>query len=275
MRKVVYFIIKFFAFLIQLGGQKFKLRFYHLLGEQINMVIKNKDLFFAASEEGPYSRGINAFSAEKDTIFWLDNYVNDGDVLFDVGANIGVFSIYAGKCRKAKVYAFEPESANYCFLNRNIFLNDLGDNITAYNVAINDDKKMSYIALSGMGSGKALHQFDNTNTKSNSKFLQGCVGITIDELIKDWGLPVPRHIKIDVDGNEHRILKGMKELLKNPYLHSIAIELDQIQAYDIDALQQTILDAGFEKLIDSNLVNENAPNKGMAYNRYFLRTDRG
>ena len=58
---------------------------------------------------------------EPETIEWIDTFA-PGDVLFDIGANIGCYSIYAAS-RSVRVMAFEPESQNYALINQNIFLN--------------------------------------------------------------------------------------------------------------------------------------------------------
>ena len=64
---------------------------------------------------------------EPETIEWIDTF-SPGDVLFDIGANIGLYSIYAAS-RNIRVRAFEPESQNYALINQNIFLNGYGDRI--------------------------------------------------------------------------------------------------------------------------------------------------
>ena len=69
----------------------------------------------------------NTFDTEEpETIGWLDTLAAD-DILWDVGANVGMYSIYAARFRRCKVIAFEPESQNFAVLVRNISLNGLQD----------------------------------------------------------------------------------------------------------------------------------------------------
>ena len=60
------------------------------------------------------------FSKEPITLAWIDTF-KDGETLYDIGANVGMYTIYAAVMRKANVYAFEPEALNYAELNKNIF----------------------------------------------------------------------------------------------------------------------------------------------------------
>ncbi len=46
-------------------------------------------------------------------------------------------------------------------------------------------------------------------------FKQGAIGISLDELVLNYGLPVPNHIKIDVDGNEYKVINGMTKIIRN------------------------------------------------------------
>ena len=69
-------------------------------------------------------RARTLFSKEPETIEWIDGF-KDGDVFWDVGANIGVYSLYASIGRRIEVLAFEPSASNYLLLNRNIEYNHL------------------------------------------------------------------------------------------------------------------------------------------------------
>src|SRR5262245_23295686 len=72
---------------------------------------------------------------EPDTVQWLDS-IEPGDCLWDVGANVGLYSIYAARFKKCRVYAFEPESQNFALLIENIALNHVGENCQPACIAI-------------------------------------------------------------------------------------------------------------------------------------------
>src|SRR5688572_29252215 len=70
---------------------------------------------------------------EPETLDWIDGLSKD-DVLFDVGANVGLYSVYAGK-RGGRGFSFEPEGQNYAGLTSNC-LNDQLSNVTPYCMAL-------------------------------------------------------------------------------------------------------------------------------------------
>lgn len=68
---------------------------------------------------------VSSFSTkEPDTLEWMDT-IPPGSVIWDIGANVGLYSVYAAKSRGARVFAFEPSVFNLELLARNIFLNQL------------------------------------------------------------------------------------------------------------------------------------------------------
>jgi FkbM family methyltransferase len=157
---------------------------------------------------------------ELDTIQWIDNM---SGVLYDIGANVGTYSIYAG-LKGIEVYAFEPEAQNYALLNQNIRLNNL-NNVHAFCLALWDTQKLDYLNLSTLEAGGSLHSFgeelDYRLKAFNPVFKQGCVGMPLDAI----NLKAPDHIKIDVDGFEHLVLKGGEKTIKQA--KSVLIELNR------------------------------------------------
>ena len=165
---------------------------------------------------------------EPETLEWIDNFdVNDKFV--DIGANIGVYSLYAA-LRKIKVIALEPDALNYALLNINIRENNLNKFIIPYSIALNNIEKFSYFNISSIEWGGALNSFDNELDFKGEKFKpvhkQGVYGLPLDQFLTNIGL-CPNHIKIDVDGNEYLILKGAEKTLQSQDLKSILVELDE------------------------------------------------
>lgn len=195
-----------------------------------------RTLRFATTGSSSVKRVRSLFSKEPITLAWIDSFA-EGDTLFDVGANVGMYTVYAAIMRKAKVYAFEPEALNYAELNKNIFLNDLHRQVLAYCLALSDVDKVDRLLLSDFGLGISYHDFEENSWAEDKEFApdwrvskdnrlaQGCVGRRMDSLLAD-GLPVPHHIKIDVDGLEHRVVAGMEKILARPDLKSVLIEIN-------------------------------------------------
>lgn len=200
----------------------------------------------------PLWRAETLLTKEPETIEWIDT-MKDGDVLFDIGANVGVYTLYAAINRKVKVLAFEPLSANYFLINRNIEENNLSDVATAYCLALNDEDMISSLHIQNTGFGSAISSFndpvDHNGERFSAKFLQGMVGMSLDSFIAKFKPDFPTHIKIDVDGIEDRIVKGAVKTLADPRLKSISIELDADRPEYTNAIVAAI-EAGGMKLIN-------------------------
>lgn len=80
-------------------------------------------------------RARTLFTKEPETIEWIDDF-QEGDVFWDVGANVGVYTLYAATTHKLQVLAFEPSASNYLLLNRNVEINKLSDRVRAYCVGL-------------------------------------------------------------------------------------------------------------------------------------------
>jgi FkbM family methyltransferase len=165
---------------------------------------------------------------EPETLDWIDGLRED-DVLFDVGANIGLYSLYAARRhRRMRVIAFEPEYANLHLLRDNIVLNGLGARIEPYALALGDRSGLSALHLSDLTPGAALHTEDRQPPAPGrpGPAVVGTEGICVmrmDDFCDARGV-APGAIKIDVDGNEHRVLGGAVRTLGSPALRTVLVE---------------------------------------------------
>jgi len=201
---------------------------------------------FLATNPLLYWRGKTLLTKEKETIEWL-NELTKTDLLYDVGANVGVYSIYAGK-NGNQVYAFEPVASNYSILNTNIQVNNISDNVKSFCLAISDSSIFSSINLSSLVPGSAHNCFDDNKNYADQSFApefqQGCFSMTLDEIVYNHSLTPPSHLKIDVDGLESKIIAGAPKLLADKCLRSILIELNEDLPRDKEIIN-TILGHGF------------------------------
>ncbi|HAD88117.1 MAG TPA: FkbM family methyltransferase [Rhodospirillaceae bacterium] len=195
----------------------------------------------------PLWRAQTLLTKEPETIEWIDTF-NDDEVLFDIGANVGVYTIYAALGRKVRVLAFEPLAANYFLLNRNIEENRLSETVSAYCLALNDADMTGSFHVRDTGFGSALSSFaeavDHKGEPFTARFEQGMVGMTLDGFIERFQPPFPDHIKIDVDGIEDKIVNGAARTLADPRLRSLSIELDAARPDYTDAVVRNIEAAG-------------------------------
>lgn len=197
---------------------------------------KGKVLRYAATDKSSVKRTRSLNTKEPITLAWIDSF-DEGELLYDIGANVGIYTIYAAVMRNARVYAFEPEALNFAELNKNIFLNKLHGQVMAYCLALSDVDKVDVLHLSDFGLGISYHDFEENSWTGDKTFspdwtvrkderrLQGCIGFKLDTLV-GGGLPVPAHIKIDVDGLEHRVFDGMRNVLRDPGIKTVLSEIN-------------------------------------------------
>jgi FkbM family methyltransferase len=168
---------------------------------------------------------------EPDTIAWIDEFFRPGDVMYDVGANIGQYALYAAKRLggECKVLAFEPESLNYAKLNRNIVLNGLADSVMAYCLALTDRTRFDTFHVGSFAPGAALHALGQPLTQGEKPFAsqhqQGALGMRMDDMTGRFALPFPNHVKIDVDGLEGPVIRGAEKTLADRRLRTALVEV--------------------------------------------------
>ena len=205
-------------------------------------------------------RAATFLSKEPETLEWIDS-IPDNCVLWDVGANIGLYSVYAAKMRGCKVYAFEPSVFNLELLARNIFLNNLVKNITVLPLPISDKLQESTLNMSNTDLGGALSTFGETygdDGKQIKKVFEfTTIGLSVEEIINKLNIPKPHYMKIDVDGIEHLILKGALGQLGS--VEGMLVEVNEDFKAQAEYIHNTLSKNGFilrekknSKLIQSN-----------------------
>jgi FkbM family methyltransferase len=206
---------------------------YHVIGGCTLVKVRGQLIYISVDHWRVFKRAKSYSIKEPDTLDWLDSF-EPNTCYFDIGANIGQYSLYPARKygRDVQIYAFEPQSNNYYSLNKNIFCNKLTETITSYCMAISGRTEFSKLYIPKFIPGGNRSQFgkvDIDNMKIPTTHTQGMFGVTMDDLCKQWGFPYPNYIKIDVDGIEISILKGAKEVLKNPALKSVIVELGTVE----------------------------------------------
>ncbi len=169
------------------------------------------------------------YTKEPDTVEWIKNFKKNS-VFFDIGANVGIYSLFAAKLSH-KVLSFEPESHNFLALNLNINDNNLEEKVIAYPISIDQSMKISTLNIFKFRFGGSGHSFGRPITSDGKQFkpsshTQGSISITLDKFCEEVKI-YPEFVKIDVDGNELRVLKGMINLLSTKKIKSLLIELNQ------------------------------------------------
>ena len=185
---------------------------------------------------------------EPDTVRWIEGF-RPGDVLYDIGANVGAYSLVAFAAHRGAVpvMAFEPSMSAFPQLVRNLSLNSALASVRAFPVALSDTTGVATFHYQNMTAGGALHALgapvDQNGVSFHPVASVPVLAYCLDQFAQQFALPPPSHIKIDVDGPELTILRGARGLLRAPSLRSLLIELGGAHR-DRDAIVGELLDAG-------------------------------
>jgi FkbM family methyltransferase len=175
---------------------------------------------------------------EEDILSPLIDMLQPGDIAYDIGANLGIHTIFMAKKvgENGRVIAFEPETTNYEALRQNINLNGL-NNITHVKVALGDkvDTGNLYMKKKVGHGAVSLIRSDESNFCEKIEILPG------DFLIQDRNLPLPKAVKIDVEGYEYLVIKGLQKTLTNEICQLVCCEIHS-NLYPPETKSQMILD---------------------------------
>lgn len=191
------------------------------------MTCRSHALTFATPNWLSQYRADTLSSKEPETLDWLDS-VPAGAIVWDVGANVGMYTVYAARVRGCTVYAFEPSVFNLELLARNVFNNGLQDRVTLVPLALGERLSVSSFKMSSTTWGGALstfeHGIDQNGGTLQSLFEYRTLGLSMDDAVALLKIDRPQFVKIDVDGIEHFILRGGPEVLRG--VTSVLIEIN-------------------------------------------------
>ncbi len=161
---------------------------------------------------------------ERNELGFVDKYLKENDIFVDVGANIGLFSIIAGKKVgiNGKVFGFEPVEKSSIRYNSNMKLNQI-NNAKCYQIALSDSEGINEMNISKDG-------FDAWNSfvtpSMGNKFIRKEVTVsTIDQIFKNEHFPIGITLmKIDVEGWESKVISGGSKLFKSENAPVLLVE---------------------------------------------------
>lgn len=188
--------------------------------------IYGKKVYLSEVNNWTKSRNIEFFDNEPDTLKWIDSFDNSTQInFFDIGANIGHFSIYAATIHKnIQVVSFEPSVYNQIALVKNVNLNHLNDSISIVGNPLSQLSQIGSLSLPSEQIGAAMNSFEDNKLNINTNFYK-MPSISLDNFIRTYGIK-PNYLKIDVDGIEDEIIFGSEELLNSNLVKEILIEVD-------------------------------------------------
>jgi FkbM family methyltransferase len=202
---------------------------YEALNPRCEIEHAGTRMIFATPNSGTKWRVDTIHSKEPCTLEWIATF-DRADILVDIGANVGMYTVWAAATRGVSVFAFEPEAQNYALLNRNILFNRLQQRVKAYCIGLSDTAGVSELYMADVVAGGSCHALgepiDYKYEPLPVAFAQGSVAARLDDLVGGGRIPAPTHIKIDVDGIEPKVVAGARETFKNKAVRSALIELN-------------------------------------------------
>lgn len=202
--------------------------------------------FSPQSYESSYVFGFH--SDEPDLMEFIEQIPKNA-CLWDIGANVGMYSVYAALRGDIQVLAFEPSVASCSTLNKNIEINGLADKVLVFPIAFARQTSLDTLNMSKNVDGDVSVQFgrevDPFDDPLEVEFRQGAVGFSIDDFADIFSPPMPTHMKIDVDGLEPEIIEGGQRVLSE-YVQSILIEvLDGLSLHRRESIFKQMDGLGF------------------------------
>ena len=168
---------------------------------------------------------------EPTTLTWIDE-ATPNSVLWDIGANIGSYAIYAALSKKMKVAAFEPSPFNIEFLSRNIWLNNLEVQVTVVPNPLSSDATQAKLLMKSIEWGNSGSTFGENYAENGQpievEFEYQTIGFSMDQALAWLGLVQPDYIKLDVDGIEGLILSGGAKVLSK--VKSLLVEMPEFDS---------------------------------------------
>jgi FkbM family methyltransferase len=210
---------------------RFRLKLKDRLGFVRRMDYRPYDIYLTIDTLTEYEIRLHSCAKEPETVAWIEEFLKEGYTLYDVGANVGAYSLVASKASQGKsiILAFEPAFSTFANLCRNVLLNGCSGSIIPLNLALSGETRLDTFNYLGMSAGSSCHSYGKnllfTGETFDPTFKQTTISYTIDDFIRTFSLNVPNLIKIDVDGIELEILEGAHHTLKDPNVKSVLVEV--------------------------------------------------
>lgn len=286
-KKIAYLFFLFLKFFDNIGKIIFKksflgfLKYYLDKSSYKSLEILGKKINFFTPNQITEWRVNTFFTKEPETIEWINSFDNSKKIIFwDIGANIGLYSIYAAlKHNNCEIISFEPSTSNLRTLSRNISINDLDGKVKIFtNPLTNQSEKFLNMKEGQFIEGGALNTFGEKYNFEGNDYLSHMnyqiIGKSINSILSDKILEVPNYIKIDVDGIEHLILQGADKYLNDENLKSLSIEINDNFLEQYQSVLKIMNDYNFKILhkknnFDKFETNENKHSK--TFNYVFIR----
>jgi FkbM family methyltransferase len=211
---------------------------------------------------------------EPETIAWINDF-NAGSIFYDIGANIGIYTLWAAEKHEEHgihIFAFEPHIFNFRHLKENVEKNQYTHCVFTIFAGVADKDGVAQFDMRNLSAGSSGGQLIYESTERKGMYVVPIRSVDSYAFDHD-GKYFPNYIKIDVDGQEEKIVIGMQKTLQDPRLKSVLIEING----PTDPIRKMFIAAGFtdnnKYTAMSRKVMEDYGKQGYrkAYNAIFTR----
>jgi FkbM family methyltransferase len=160
---------------------------------------------------------------EREVLEGLMDVLRGGGVFYDVGANFGVFSVLLGKVlgENGQVIAFEPDTRNFARLQENLKLNQV-ENVKCFRKALSDKSGQASLLVSKDEPWTSSLSISPRSGIAGSEVVEIVEG---DQFVAEERLPPPLAVKIDVEGHEATVIRGLQKTLSDPACKLVMLEI--------------------------------------------------
>jgi FkbM family methyltransferase len=188
----------------------------------VRHVIAGVEVALAAPDATAFRTLECCYEGELDFLEALEKKLRSGGVYYDVGSNVGCVLIPVAKIvgERGQAVGFEPQPANHEQLIKNVALNGLG-NVKVFQVALGDGKGETPI----YGTGPTATIVPRAAAWHGNLPVAAIPAMRGDDLREERGLPIPKAVKVDVEGAEFEVLTGLEKTLSSPRCELLCLEI--------------------------------------------------
>lgn len=218
--------------LVSAGLTRGRLALRSKLAQRVRVSDGDYVYVFRCEDPLEVTRAVTLLEKEAGTVRFIRTEVHRGDVFYDIGANIGLYTLVAARRvgDDGVVCAFEPHAANVMNLLRNVAENGLGDRVRVVSAALNDSNGFFPFDYRSPEPGSALSRLESEGAVGEDfapVFTELKYATSVDSLVADGVIPPADLVKLDVDGNEPLVLRGMGAQLSGERRpRAVQVEID-------------------------------------------------
>ena len=247
----------------------------------VNLNLNNKKVkFFVPSKLSLY-RVSTILEKEPETIDWIKKFEKNSDneiIFWDIGANVGIYSIFAACYHdKIKIISFEASTSNLRCLSRNISINDYNKKVSICQIPLTNKENIFFeMKEKNFIEGGAISTFGEDYDYTGKKIVEfnnkyKIFGTSINYLLENKILKVPNYIKLDVDGIEHLILEGANKFLSHKDLKGISVELNEEFSSQYQESTNLLKNCGFSLISHDEISDKKSEKKIITRNYHFKK----